>query len=319
MTVRYRTFHAMGSTCHVAVAGAPGLADRAVARVRALERLWSRFLPSSEVSRVNAARGRRVEVSDETLELFRRAEFARSSLAGFFDPVVLDRLVAVGYDRDHARLPRASAPPTAPRSATRPTGHAARPSPGPGFEIHGVTVLVRDGGFDPGGIGKGLAADLVAEELTAVGSDGCYVDLGGDIRLCGTPLTGTDWEVEVSHPFATRPACRLVVDPGGGGVATSSTVRRRWHHEGRDRHHLIDPRTGEPADTDLASVTVVAGATWWAEALAKAALIAGSQGAQEVLVGTGAVAVAFDLEGRRLDVDARDLSPEPSVKEHVSR
>jgi thiamine biosynthesis lipoprotein len=80
-------------------------------------------------------------------------------------------------------------------------------------------------------------------------------------------------------------------------VATSTTLRRRWTVDGQERHHLIDPRTGEPAQTDLNLVTVIAGSAWAAEVLAKAVLIRGSAHPFDLIDGSGAQALIVDDHG----------------------
>ena len=127
-------------------------------------------------------------------------------------------------------------------------------------------------GFDPGGIGKGLAADIVATRVLAAGAGGVCVNLGGDLRIEGVAPAGGSWCIGVDHPDGTTVALLSIE---GGAVATSTTLRRRWTVGGSPRHHLIDPHTGEPAVTDVELMTVVAGQAWRAEALATASLIRG--------------------------------------------
>lgn len=120
--------------------------------------------------------------------------------------------------------------------------------------------------------------------------------LGGDVRLAGIhPTTGI--EIEVKDPFDPDQVI-ATVRTGDGAVATSSTLRRRWRDSDcEQRHHLLDPRTRRPAATDLVAVTVVAGETWWAEALAKAAVIAGSSDGAALLRRHRATGLFVDTEG----------------------
>ncbi len=132
--------------------------------------------------------------------------------------------------------------------------------------------------FDLGGIGKGWIADralhLLAEWPSAV------IDADGDLAIRCAP--GRIWEVAVDDPRTpdtSLAVLRLAAStglPGRWGVATSGISIHRWTVDGRPRHHLIDPRTGLPAVTDVVQATVVAGSALRAEALAKAAVIAGS-------------------------------------------
>jgi len=129
--------------------------------------------------------------------------------------------------------------------------------------------------LDPGGIGKGLAADLAVGHLLSLGAAGALVSIGGDLAAQGDPPDEGGWIVAIEDPLAApNIVCTLLVD--GGGVATSSTRSRRWVRHGEECHHAIDPRHRAQSLTDLAAVTVIARSGWLAEAHATAALLAGS-------------------------------------------
>ncbi|MEZ5234997.1 MAG: FAD:protein FMN transferase [Acidimicrobiales bacterium] len=307
-----RRFRAMGAAGHVVVVGerADALLADACRRIAELEQRWSRFLPTSEVSRLNRAAGSWVEVGEDTHRLLVHAVEAWRLTAGRFDPTILPALLEAGYTADFDTLPAGAAPiGTVPRGTvltgtmlivtvlpgTVPVGTVLA---GPeAIERRGCAVRLPQGmGFDPGGIGKGLAADLVCEELVAAGAAGVCVNLGGDLRLAGEPPDGTAWTIAVEHEHHPAPLCLLGLR--AGAVATSTTLRRRWRGAGGEpRHHLIDPFTGAPSDSDLDHVTVVAGPAWQAEVLAKAVLLRGSDRAFDV-IGPGTEALTVDRAGR---------------------
>jgi thiamine biosynthesis lipoprotein len=155
------------------------------------------------------------------------------------------------------------------------------PPPGPvGIELdaRSRTVTLPPGvTFDPGGIGKGLAADLVAAELVGAGAAGALVNLGGDLRALGMPPAHTGWVISVPDPWRPRRELIRIALPQGA-VATTSRLRRRWSTPRGAAHHLIDPATGRPAASDVVAVTVVAAEAWRAEALAKLAFLAAPVG-----------------------------------------
>jgi thiamine biosynthesis lipoprotein len=187
--------------------------------------------------------------SGDTRLLLDRARAAHHITDGRFNPYELGALTAAGYDRFYATPDRASTAGYGDQSQLPPTA-----------------------GFDPGGIGKGLAADLVAEELIDRGASGALVNLGGDLRVIGRSPQGDGWRVEVEDPTDARTL--TVVELESGAVATSSPVRRRWLDEdGVSHHHLIDPATGRSSTSRVVSVTVVAAAGWQAEVLCKPLLI----------------------------------------------
>lgn len=262
----------MGTNCRV-VAPDGDLAHRAVALVGELERTWSRFLPDSEISQLNGSSGRLSVVSAVTFELIARAEQARLATDGAFNPLMLDQLVALGYDTtwdDVTDGPHMSTPPA-----------AGSDLPIELFDDACAVRLPEGASFDPGGIGKGLAADLIAAALLDDGAGSVQIELGGDVRVAGPPWSPGEWHVQVDdtdHGAEVAATVSLLE----GGVATSSVVRRRWRRGGVEVHHLLDPTTGCSADTDLDAVTAVAPTLWWAEVVAKVALMAGSAGARSV-------------------------------------
>jgi thiamine biosynthesis lipoprotein len=287
----------MGTWAHVIVVGGRRSAVHcARRRIEELEMRWSRFRPESEVSRLNRAAGRPVVVSADTAVLVARALAGCRGTAGRFDPTVLGAVLDAGYDRPFAEI-----------GGRAPANAASGLSSGAAAvavdEMVGTVALPPGVGFDPGGIGKGLAADLVVGELLADGAEGACVNLGGDLRAEGAG----PWRVDVADPFdGTRPpVVSLTFD--AGGVATSSRLGRTWQQDGALRHHLIDPTTGRPASTGVAAVTVLTGDAWRAEALAKAALLAGVAGAFDVLASARATGLVVDDAGTVHHAD--DLDP----------
>lgn len=272
----------MGTTAHVVVVGPDRLLERACARLADLEARWSRFLPTSELSRLNANAGRPCVVSPETRDVIALAVDSWYTTGGLFDPTVLRALVAAGYGRTFADIEPAPPP------------HHAQPTPGcAGIDVGATTVTLPLGvALDLGGIGKGYAADLITAELMDSGAHGACVNIGGDLRATGDAPTDAGWVVSVDHPIdGTGEAARIAV--ADGAVATTSRTKRTW---GADRHHLIDPDTGAPARTGTAAVTVVADEGWRAETLAKAAFLGMPVTHAVTVDDTGTVHVAPDLE-----------------------
>jgi FAD:protein FMN transferase len=278
----------MGSDAHLVVVGAgvDELAERAQARIDQLEARWSRFRADSEISLLNRRAGTPVVVSPDTVGLIERATEAWRFSGGAFDPTVLGPMIRAGYDRSFDQL-----------------GSDVRPVPsllGTGaadIVIDGDEVTLPAGtGFDAGGIGKGLAADVVVAEIMAGGAQGACVNLGGDVRVAGCGPDGGPWTVGVWHPELAEPVTRVGL--ADGAVATSTTRLRRWTVGGAPHHHLIDPRSGLPSDSDLELATVVAAEAWVAEVLAKSVILRGSAHPFDVVEATAAQALAVDRLGR---------------------
>jgi len=277
----------MGADAHVIVVGGPShLLRLAEDRVADLEHRWSRFVDSSEISALNRYAGAPVKVSPETVELVQRAIDAWRITRGRFDPTVLGAMLRAGYDRSFETL------------GPRPSAGVGDLALGAGAIaiLDDIVRLPRGVGFDPGGIGKGLAADIVAEELQAHGAQRACVNLGGDVRVCSTNPHCDAWTVAVDHPWCVDPIARLGITRGA--AATSTSLRRQWVVDGEPRHHLIDPATGQPSTSDLTFVTVVAGHAWAAEVLAKAVLLEGTPNQFDLLSTMGAEGIAIDAQGR---------------------
>lgn len=307
------SFRAMGSDIEILVVGGPvGIVDIVRHRVEELEQRWSRFLPTSEISRLNGANGDHVTVSADTRLLIERAIEGWRLTGGSYDPTLLDELVRAGYDRSFEQLdttkigavPIDTAPiDTVPIDTAQM--NAGRRSSG----THDATLMSRSAlnvpsctdivvgetsvrfpenlAFDPGGIGKGLAADLAASRALDAGAAGVSVSVGGDLRVSGASPTGEGWTLAIEHPASRTPVA--VVGLRDGAIATSSVLRRVWTAaNGTQHHHLIDPSTGEPAVTDVAFASVIAGDAWVAEVLAKSLILRGSERAFDLLDGTTA-------------------------------
>lgn len=242
----------------------------------------SRFRPSSELSRLNQQAGQPFRASPTLYTLVASALEWRTRTGGIFDPTILNALVAHGYDRSFSEIE--AAPMSSQEDGNGHTGGRSNLDSRKDIEIRagadeivlgpGRQIRLPAGiGVDLGGIAKGWAVQQVAHRLGALGP--ALVDGGGDIACVGAPPTGP-WMVGVADP--QTPEQDIAYLPlSNQAVATSSRARRRWTQGGQPAHHLIDPRTGAPAETDILSATVIAPRLPDAEIYAKTVLILGEQ------------------------------------------
>ena len=275
------TFGAMGTEIEVLIASdreTPELFEAAEMEFERLESLFSRFRPESELCRLN--RTGHGPVSPEMFELLELALSGREMTGGRFDPTVHDAIVAAGYDRTFEEIEDAT--------SVLPAG----PCGGDVLldAIRGVVELGSGVRLDLGGIAKGYSADRVCTLLAEDCS--CLVNAGGDLAVHGL-LDGQPWPVAVA--LANAP---LTVTLAEGALATSGTDSRAWLQAGRPRHHLIDPRTGEPAETDLLRVTAAGSSAVEAEIWAKALLLAGEREAAAEAAARGISCVLVTTDGR---------------------
>lgn len=233
------------------------------------EQCLSRFRPSSELSRLNASAGWPVQVSATLWQVFQAAVQAEEASGGLVTPAVLEALVAAGYDRSFETLPDEILPaPTGGWPGLASLAEVTRD------EHTRSLCLPADLQLDFGGVAKGWAADQAARRLAPLGP--ALVSAGGDIAISAEQADGSPWPIGVDDPFKRGEYTRILMLPGCG-VATSGTDYRRWKQGGRWNHHIIDPRSGLPAQTEVVAATVIAPNAMEAEMAAKVALISGGR------------------------------------------
>jgi FAD:protein FMN transferase len=272
---------ALGTTARVA-AWPPEHLNLALAVVDAelerLDREASRFRDDSEISLIHREPGPVHQLSRGLAEAIGTALAAARWTGGRVDPTVGSALIALGYDRDFAAMGDA------------PAG-GAPPEPAAGWRsvtLDGTTLGLPAGvRLDLGATAKGLGSDRATTAAArACGRGGILVSLGGDIAVAGLPPTG-GWPVAVadcSDPGRGAPG--QVVRLTAGALATSSVTGRRWRRDGRAVHHIVDPRTGWPADGPWRTVSVAAASCAQANAASTAAIVAGRD-AEAWLAATG--------------------------------
>jgi FAD:protein FMN transferase len=266
--------------------------EKAIARATALvlalfaewEETLSRFRPESELSRLNAAAGRPFRASWLLFRVVSRSLDAAEATGGLFDPTLLRDLERIGYDRTFSRL--------------RPRPNGGRPQGGGGWRRVRIdrgerTIELPAGvGIDLGGIAKGLCVDASIALLERHRLGPVLVNAGGDLRALGAP-PGGHWPVALGE----RETARLV-PLAAGALATSGRVGRAWMQGAVERHHLLDPRTGEPASSGLRLVSVAAGTCGHAEVAAKAAFLLGPERGAAFLRAAGLAGFFVHDDGR---------------------
>ena len=241
----------MGTSCSLFAADLSALALlKAEFWVRGLAARLTRFDERSELSVLNRSAGKWAAVSSELEALLRESLRAYDMSGGLVNVAVLPSMLAAGYTRP---LTEGATP------AALDNAHSAPLLPDVLQVAPGSARLAPNVGLDLGGIAKGWMADRLSAGL----GPNVLVNLGGDLRSRGGGPDGAGWPVGLGD-------ATLLLE--GHGAATSSVLRRRW---GDGLHHLIDPRTGRPAESGLVEVSVVAATAVDAEIVAKSALIAG--------------------------------------------
>jgi thiamine biosynthesis lipoprotein len=256
------------------------------------EQSLSRFRADSELNRLNQSAGTFVQVSDTLWDVFHAAIDAERVSDGRVTPAILDALVMAGYDRSFDRM------------SINPFDHVAIPISAWGRisplsevivdEAARALCLPRGMKLDFGGIAKGWAAHETMMRLKEHGA--ALVNAGGDLAISGAQADGERWPIGVDDPFHAGASLDLTLMLDRCGVATSGRDYRRWLSGGQWNHHIIDPYTGRPAQTDVISATVIAPTAVDAEVAAKVALISGARSGLEWIESDSSLAGMLVLE-----------------------
>ncbi|MEK5164316.1 FAD:protein FMN transferase [Paenibacillus sp. FSL R5-0527] len=240
-----------------------------------VENKLSRFRPDSELSALNRCGGRPFAASPLLFDVISEADLHYQKTEGLFNPYLGAALCELGYSRSFETLTKPSKTATSSHNAAGIGPHPA----GLNQELQRIT-LEPGISVDLGGFAKGWSAHRFALKLQQQAICPGAIGAGGDIALWGTPREG--WHIGIANPWQEERDLLKLHLHGTLGIATSSPMKRRWTDtEGKILHHILDPRRGTSADSDLAQVTVVAPNLPEAEVCAKCVLILGAEyGAQ---------------------------------------
>jgi thiamine biosynthesis lipoprotein len=282
-------FHAMGTDFFcIAVEPTPDMFDSVYELATDLEKKWSRFISDSELMQLNNAPGSAVKVSAATIRLISEMQNAFEITDGLFDPNVLGQVIDAGFAAskdDDAKL----------------TNWSARAESNFGIldvevDQTNSTVTIPIGvGLDAGGLGKGLAADLMAIRAMELGTMGIAVFAGGDVSVRGISETGEGWQVGIQDP-AESGKFADTVSLSIGGIATSGLGG--WLSKAGDSH-IINPKSGLSVKSVITQTTVVARAAVHAEALTKISFMLPIENALATIENAGAQALIFDSNFNR--------------------
>lgn len=253
------------------------------AEIFKFESKFSRFLPNSELTKFNSKAGLSVAVSDEFEKILHESMKMSKQTDGLYNPFILPAVQRSGYGPSAVT---GYAEDNWPDYRERATVSADK------LKInHGHATIPYNTAVDIGGLGKGYLADALANMLDEEKLSGYWVSLSGDMLVSGVDGQNKPWKIRVQSASKLSEICDVSVKTRGGqlGVATSGTFHRQGQ-TGGNWHHIIDPRRGGPAISDIKLCTVVAKTATLADVLASCAVILGSHKAPDFLKNKGALA-----------------------------
>lgn len=272
-----RTVYAMDTVMNLTVYGenAAAALESAEKELHTLdEAVLSRTAEGSELYALNASNGETVEYgADDILPaLIETALTISDATDGAFDPTLAPVLDAWGFTKDEHRVPPAD-------ELKELLSHTGCGKVALEKTADGWTVTLLDGAqLDLGGIAKGYAADLLRAQLEKGGVTSATLDLGGDVFVMGRKTDGSDWRIAVKDPADTE-SYLGIVSAADKFIVTSGVYERYFEENGVRYHHILDPKTGSPAESGLVSVTVLCENGAWADALSTACFVLGPDGA----------------------------------------
>lgn len=279
--------------------GAQERAGEAERTVNALENHISRTREQSEIYALNHADGQPVELSQDTYDLLAFAREMAEETGGSFDPTVAPLSDLWGIGTENAHIPAQTEIDAALASVGYENLVLSAPDAQP------LTARLENGAqIDLGGVGKGYAADIAAACWDGMsGRTGAMLMLGGNIYAVGRNSKGQDWTVGIGDPEDSLiPVATLRVS--GESVVTTGDYERYFEQNGVRYHHVFDPATGYPAQTDLRSVTVVGTQSARCDALSTALFVMGEARAWDYAQQNGIKAVFITGDRRMRVTDA---------------
>lgn len=305
---------ALNTTCTVTVSGLSGseadeVLGEAFDAIYGYEELFSRTMEGSDIYRINHGDGSPVEVSDDTIAVLEQALEMGDISGGKFD-ITVGRLVEMwDFQGEDPTVPPADDIAEAVMSVDQSN-----------VEIDGNMVRLTDPGaeIDLGGIAKGYIADRLCELLEERGVESAVINLGGNVETMGSKAGGKPWTVGIERPYSDRSEIMGSVELSDGTLVTSGIYERNFEEDGVLYHHVLDPDTGYPADTDLESVTIMAagGNSAFCDGLSTTCLLLGKDRATELVEelrrehpDMGIEAAFIDKDGEMVQTVGMEIAP----------
>ena len=273
-----------------------------------LEGLFSVNIPSSEISKVNSSKSGRVKVGRECADITSFSLRQAKMTNGAFDPTIEPIVKLWGIGTDSPRVPSSDEI----KNALKYVDYK-KISVKDGFIIKGEGQKL-----DMGAAAKGWIADRLAEMLKKRGIKSAIIDLGGNLSVIGESPKKRPWKLGLQHPAKPRGEYFAIVEASDTSVVTSGPYERNFTKDGHLYHHIFDTKTGYPAESDLASVTVISQNSALADTLCTGLFAMGLEKASELVLSEGVSAVFVSKDYKNIYV-TKDISSALSLKDDTMK
>ncbi len=276
--------------------------NAATAEIYKLEKLLSVTDENSDIYKLNNANGKEVTINPDTYRLLELAKNAGAQTQGRFDPTLYPVLKLWGFTQKEYTVPSEEEIALALKNVS--CGNIAL---GPDH----TATLQKATQVDLGGIAKGYIADKAADAMKEAGCTSGLISLGGNVRTIGEKPDGESWSIGIKDPEGNGYFATLFAQDCS--VITSGAYQRNFTQDNVTYHHILDPETGKPSDSNALSVTIIGKEGAWCDALSTAIFVGGTEFAEEIqsndfeyviLAEDGNIYASTSLKGRILPSDS---------------
>ncbi|MFP4371721.1 MAG: FAD:protein FMN transferase [Halanaerobium sp.] len=258
--------------------------EESMERIKEIENLMSKTIDTSDIYKLNNNPETEIEIDNESRKVLEKAvEFAELT-AGDFDPTIGALVELWGIGSEDAAVPEESEI----ESALANTGYEHLNLNDNSAEINKKGVKL-----DLGGIAKGYAAEEVKKIVQKYDVEHAFVNLGGNVLVIGDKVEGSPWKIGIQDPREGRGSVMAVVDAVDLTIVTSGNYERYFEEDGELYHHILDPKTGYPAENNLLSVSIISENSFDADALSTAVYVMGLEKGMEFIENMENVDVMF--------------------------
>lgn len=270
-SVQTREFFAMDTFMSIKAYGdnSASVLEKAEAEIKRLEKLLSVTDSESDIYKINLNSGTSVQVSDDTLQLIEKANAVSKKTNGATDISIYPVLREWGFTTGEYNVPDKSRL----EELLVNVDYTK-------IQIdNNMVTIPKDYAVDLGSIAKGYAGDKIMELLKENGVDSALVNLGGNVQTLGLKPDGSKWSIAIKNPTDQQGDICIVQVEDKAVVTSGSYERYFTADDGNKYWHILDPKTGKPADKGLVSVTIIGDSGTLCDSLSTSLFVMGKDGA----------------------------------------